>query len=121
VKPDRIHVIYKGINVIEYQRTSETKALTDYGVDAAKPYVLFVSRITRQKGVTHLVDAIRYLPWETQVVLCAGAPDSGEIATELRQNVRLGSVINQTDVLWVGTVTVLARLVVFGHKGEKKD
>ena len=87
VKPDRIHVIYNGIDVIEYQKTSETKALTDYGVDAAKPYVLFVGRITRQKGVTHLVDAIRYLPRETQVVLCAGAPDSREIAAELRQKV----------------------------------
>ena len=76
VKPDRIHVIYNGIDVIEYQKTSETKALTDYGVDAANPYVLFVGRITRQKGVTHLVDAIRYLPRETQVVLCAGAPDT---------------------------------------------
>ena len=51
------------------------------------PYVLFVGRITRQKGVTHLVDAIRYLPPETQVVLCAGAPDTPEIATELREKV----------------------------------
>ena len=51
------------------------------------PYVLFVGRITRQKGVTHLVDAIRYLPPETQVVLCAGAPDTPEIAAELREKV----------------------------------
>jgi starch synthase len=87
VKPDRVHVIYNGIDVIEYQKSSETKALTDYGIDPAKPYVLFVGRITRQKGVTHLVDAIRYLPRETQVVLCAGAPDSAEIAAELRQKV----------------------------------
>jgi starch synthase len=51
------------------------------------PYVLFVGRITRQKGITHLVDAIRYLPRETQVVLCAGAPDTPEIAAELRHKV----------------------------------
>ena len=69
------------------RRTSETKALTDYGVDPTMPYVLFVGRITRQKGVTHLVDAIRYLPPETQVVLCAGAPDTPEIAAELRDKV----------------------------------
>lgn len=87
VDPGRIHVIYNGIDLAEYQRTSETKALTDYGVDPAVPYVLFVGRITRQKGVTHLVDAIRYLPAETQVVLCAGAPDTAEIATELREKV----------------------------------
>ena len=49
--------------------------------------MLFVGRITRQKGVTHLVDAINFLPAETQVVLCAGAPDTPEIAAELRDKV----------------------------------
>ena len=87
VKPDRIHVIYNGIDLAEYQKTSETTALNDYGVDPAKPYVLFLGRITRQKGVTYLVDAIRYLPRDTQIVLCAGAPDTPEIATEMRQKV----------------------------------
>lgn len=87
VDPSRIHVIYNGIDLKEYQKTDDTKALTDYGVDPAVPYVLFVGRITRQKGVTHLVDAIRYLPNETQIVLCAGAPDTPEIATELREKV----------------------------------
>jgi alpha-maltose-1-phosphate synthase len=87
VDPARIHVIYNGIDLAEYQKTSETKALTDHGVDPAVPYVLFVGRITRQKGVTHLVDAIRYLPTDTQIVLCAGAPDTPEIATELREKV----------------------------------
>ena len=87
VDPARIHVIYNGIDLAEYQKTSETKALTDYGVDPSVPYILFVGRITRQKGVTHLVDAIRYLPPDTQVVLCAGAPDTPEIAAELREKV----------------------------------
>ena len=87
LKADRIHVIYNGIDLAEYQKTPETKALTDYGGNPAVPYVLFVGRITRQKGVTHLVDAIRYLPRETQVVLCAGAPDTPEIAAELRQKI----------------------------------
>jgi alpha-maltose-1-phosphate synthase len=87
VDPKRIHVIYNGIDLAEYQKTDETTALTDYGVDPTVPYVLFVGRITRQKGVTHLVDAINYLPPDTQVVLCAGAPDTPEIAAELRQKV----------------------------------
>src|SRR6516164_7636290 len=87
VQTDRIHVIYNGIDPAEYQKSSETKALTDYGVDPALLYVLFVGRITRQKGVTYLVDAVRYLPLETQVVLCAGAPDTPEIAAEMRQKV----------------------------------
>jgi len=80
-------VIYNGIDLTEYRKTSETKALIDFGVDPARPYILFIGRITGQKGVTHLVDAIRYLPRETQVVLCAGAPDSPEIAAEFRQKV----------------------------------
>ena len=87
VDPERIHVIYNGIDLAEYQKTADTDALVEFGVDPAVPYILFVGRITRQKGVTHLVDAIRHLPADTQVVLCAGAPDTPEIAAELRQKV----------------------------------
>jgi len=87
IDPARIHVIYNGIDLNEYQYTPATDALDKYGVDKTKPYVLFVGRITRQKGVTHLVDAIRYLPPGTQVVLCAGAPDTPEIAAEMREKV----------------------------------
>jgi starch synthase len=100
VDPRRIHVIYNGIDLAEYQKTSETKALTDYGVDKAIPYVLFVGRITRQKGVTHLVDAIRYLPSETQVVLCAGAPDTPEIAAELRAKVEAARK-DHPRIVWI--------------------
>jgi starch synthase len=87
VDAGKVHVIYNGIDLTEYRYTAATDALTKYGVDPAKPYVLFVGRITRQKGVTHLVDAIRYLPPGTQVVLCAGAPDTPEIAAEMRAKV----------------------------------
>jgi starch synthase len=87
VDPARIHVIYNGIDLDEYQKTADTKALTDHGVDPKVPYLLFVGRITRQKGVTHLVDAISHMPGDTQVVLCAGAPDTPEIAGELRTKV----------------------------------
>ncbi len=57
VDPAKIHVIYNGIDLNEYQYTDATDALDKYGVDKTRPYVLFVGRITRQKGVTHLVDA----------------------------------------------------------------
>jgi starch synthase len=87
VDPGRIHVIYNGIDLQQYQYTPEISALEKYGVDPEKPYVLFVGRITRQKGVTHLVDAIQYLPPGTQIVLCAGAPDTPEIAAEMRAKV----------------------------------
>ncbi|HTM18427.1 MAG TPA: glycogen synthase [Terracidiphilus sp.] len=100
VDPGRIHVIYNGIDLKEYQKTPDTNALTDYGVDPAVPYVLFVGRITRQKGVTHLVDAIRYLPKETQIVLCAGAPDTPEIATELREKVEAARK-DHPRIVWI--------------------
>jgi len=87
VDPAKIHVIYNGIDLQQYQYTPHQDALLKYGVDPHKPYVLFVGRITRQKGVTHLVDAIKYLPPGTQVVLCAGAPDTPEIAAEMRAKV----------------------------------
>jgi alpha-maltose-1-phosphate synthase len=100
VKPERIHVIYNGIDLKEYQKTTETTALTQYGVDPNVPYVLFVGRITRQKGVTHLVEAIRYLPKNTQVVLCAGAPDTPEIAAEMREKVEEAKAFNP-KVVWI--------------------
>ena len=87
VDATRVHVIYNGIDLAEYRKTSSTAALLKYGVDPAVPYVLFVGRITRQKGVTHLVDAVRYLAPGTQVVLCAGAPDTPEIGAEMRAKV----------------------------------
>jgi starch synthase len=100
VAPERVHVIYNGIQLDEYQKTSETTALATYGVDADVPYVLFVGRITRQKGVTHLVDAIRYMPPNTQVVLCAGAPDTPDIAAEMRQKVDEARKSNPR-VVWI--------------------
>ncbi|MGA9585302.1 MAG: glycogen synthase [Terracidiphilus sp.] len=115
VDPMRIHVIYNGIDLAEYQKTSEINALKDYGVDPAIPYVLFVGRITRQKGVTHLVDAIRYLPAETQVVLCAGAPDTPEIATELREKVEAARK-NHPRIVWIEKmVTKQETIQLYSH------
>jgi alpha-maltose-1-phosphate synthase len=87
IEPHKVHVIYNGVDLDEYQYTDEVSALKKYGVDPARPYVLFVGRITRQKGVTHLVDAIPFMPPGTQVVLCAGAPDTPEIAAEIRAKI----------------------------------
>ncbi len=100
LQPEKIHVIYNGIDLAEYDKTSDTAALSKYGVDPSQPYVLFVGRITRQKGVTHLVEAIRYLPRDTQVVLCAGAPDTPEIAAEMRQKVAEAQA-SHPHVVWI--------------------
>ena len=100
VDPNRIHVIYNGIDLDQYRKTSATDALVKYGVDPTLPYVLFVGRITRQKGVTHLVDAVAYMPKNTQVVLCAGAPDTPEIAAEMRKKVDDIKTTNP-HVVWI--------------------
>ena len=101
IDPSKITVIYNGINVEQYKRTSETSALVKYGVDPAKPIVLFVGRITRQKGIIHLVNAIKYIHPDVQIVLCAGAPDTKEIAAEMEtavENVRREGFNN---VIWI--------------------
>lgn len=100
VDPARVHVIYNGIDLDEYQKTDDKTALKEYGVDPSVPYVLFVGRITRQKGVTHLVGAIRHLPKDTQVVLCAGAPDTPEIAAEMRAKVEAAKK-DHPRIVWI--------------------
>ena len=96
----RVHVIYNGIDVAQYRKTAANDALVKYGVDPAKPYVLFVGRITRQKGVVHLVDAVKHLPAGMQVVLCAGAPDTREIAEEMREGVETARAAGG-KIVWI--------------------
>ncbi|MEN8185855.1 MAG: glycogen synthase [Bacteroidota bacterium] len=100
VDEEKIEVIYNGINLQEYVVTEETSTLEEYGIDKSKPYVLFVGRITRQKGIIHLVNAIKYIDPDTQVVLCAGAPDTPEIAKEMEDSV---NEVKKTrdNVIWI--------------------
>ena len=115
VDPGRIHVIYNGIDLEQYQYTEDTSALTTYGVDTAQPYVLFVGRITRQKGVTHLVDAVAHLPPNTQVVLCAGAPDTPEIAAEMRGKVEAARKAGG-NVVWIEKMVTKAEAIqLYSH------
>jgi glycosyltransferase involved in cell wall biosynthesis len=81
--PHKIHVIHNGIDLDEYHRVEAPDVLRKHGVDPDQPYVLFVGRITRQKGIIHLVRAIQHLDPGFQIVLCAGAPDTPEIKAEM--------------------------------------
>jgi glycogen synthase len=87
VPSERVHVIHNGIDADFYAPDPSTDALERYGVDPATPYVLFVGRITRQKGIVHLVRALRHLDPEIGVVLCAGQPDTPAIAAEMEAGV----------------------------------
>jgi starch synthase len=81
--PARVHVVHNGIDADEYRPVVATDVLERHGVGPGQPYALFVGRITRQKGLSHLLRAARELPG--QLVLCAGAPDTPEIAAEARE------------------------------------
>jgi len=100
VPASRIHVIHNGIDLAEYSRKSSTAACRKWGIAPDKPFVLFVGRITRQKGIIHLVNAIPYIDPKAQIVLCAGAPDTKEIAAEMEAGV---AKIQKTrkNVLWI--------------------
>ncbi|OIO03902.1 MAG: glycogen synthase [Elusimicrobia bacterium CG_4_10_14_0_2_um_filter_56_8] len=100
VPASRIHVIHNGIDLAEYSRTTSSKALRKWKIDPAKPYVLFVGRITRQKGIIHLVNAIPHIDPEAQIVLCAGAPDTKEIAAEMEASVAKISKVHK-NVIWI--------------------
>jgi len=100
VDKEKVKVIYNGINLKKYVVTEETTTLEKFGIDKLKPYVLFVGRITRQKGIIHLVNAIKYMDPNTQIVLCAGAPDTQEIAKEMEDSVNDIRRIRD-NVIWI--------------------
>lgn len=100
VEEKKVRVIYNGIDLDEYNITSESSALDKYKIDKSKPYVLFVGRITRQKGIIHLVNAIKYIDRETQIVLCAGAPDTEDIGREMKSSVEKVQQ-NRDNVIWI--------------------
>ena len=100
VRPERLHVIYNGIDTQLYRPVDATDALERFGVDARRPIVLFVGRITRQKGIVHLARAIGSIDPSAQVVLCAGAPDTPEIAVEMEQAVA-DAQRQRGNVVWI--------------------
>jgi alpha-maltose-1-phosphate synthase len=100
VDPARVHVIHNGIDLDEYQKVQSTTALKRHGIDPAKPYLLFVGRITRQKGIIYLVRAIEFMDRDFQIVLCAGAPDTKEIAAEMNQALAAAKK-KRPDIFWI--------------------
>jgi glycogen synthase len=100
VDPARVQVIHNGIDLDEYRRVEATDALVRDGIDPKKPYLLFVGRITRQKGIVHLVRAIPFMDPDFQIVLCAGSPDTPEIADEMKKALAAAQK-KRGDIFWI--------------------
>lgn len=96
----KTHVIHNGIDLEEYRRDPATDVLERHGVDPRRPYVLFVGRITRQKGIIHLVDAIPDIDPDVQVVLLAGAPDTEMIAQEMKDHIAAARA-RRKGIIWI--------------------
>lgn len=100
IDPGRVHVIHNGIDPEEYRPAAAQDALLRHGIDPARPFVLFVGRITRQKGIMHLVNAIPDIDPALQIVLCAGAPDTPEIGQEMEAGVAKVAA-SRPGVIWI--------------------
>lgn len=98
--PERVKVIYNGIDVEAWRPVEDPDLLARYGIDPARPSVVFVGRITRQKGLPYFLRAAAMLPEDVQIVLCAGAPDTPQILAEVEGLVR-DLQKDRAGVVWI--------------------
>jgi len=109
VDPAKVVVIHNGIDPERFRRTERRDALVRLGVK--EPYVLFVGRITDQKGIFHLLEAARRLPAGIQVVLCASSPDTPEIESRLTR-----AVEGRTEIRWINEMIPVEDVVeLYSH------
>ncbi len=100
VDPARVRVIHNGIDLDQYRKVDSIAALKRYGIDPNKPYLLFVGRITRQKGFQHLIRAIQFMDRDFQIVLCAAAPDTPGMAEEMKNAVERAKA-QRRGIIWI--------------------
>lgn len=117
VDPAKVHVVHNGIDVESWaapasdaEKAFAAEVVSRYGIDPSKPAIVFVGRITRQKGLPYLLRAVEQLPKDIQVVLCAGAPDTADIAREVSSAVAALQEIRD-GVIWIEHMLPRAELV----------
>lgn len=110
VDPEKVRVIHNGIDTDVYAPDPRTDVVERYGIDLDRPSVAFVGRITRQKGVTHLLDAAAQLDADAQLVLCAGAPDTEALGQEVAEAVA-GLRRSRDRVFWIDEMLPRADVV----------
>ena len=100
IDSNKVHVVHNGIDVTAWAPTSNPEFLERWGIDPNRPAIVFVGRITRQKGLPYLLAATESLPAEVQLILCAGAPDTPEIKVEVET--RVAHLQSQREgVVWI--------------------
>ena len=100
IDPERVRVVHNGIDLDRWQRIDEPELVRELGIDPERPSIVFVGRITRQKGLPYLLEAAKRLPADVQLVLCAGAPDTPEILAEVRAGVEALQA-ERSGVVWI--------------------
>ena len=100
IDPAKVHVVHNGIDVDAWAPTANPELLERWGIDSSRPSVVFVGRITRQKGLPYLLEAAERLPSEVQLILCAGAPDTPEIKAEVEHKVAQLQA-QREGVIWI--------------------
>jgi len=120
VDPTKVHVVHNGIDTEIFQPTVDVEVLQRYGIDPTRPYVLFVGRITRQKGLIHLLRAAFALAEGVQLVLAASAPDEKVIGEEVEAAINELRAARPHDVIWINVqvskpelVALLSQAAVF--------
>jgi starch synthase len=112
VNLEKTKVIPNGIDVDQYRRVSNPQLLASYQINPDKPFILFVGRITRQKGIIHLIRAIPYISSGVQIVLCAGAPDTEEIGKEMTKKVEEARAQTRNEIIWIRQWVPRSHIVV---------
>src|SRR4051794_3298013 len=116
VPHEKIRVIHNGIDLNQYRPKPDRTVLERYEIDPDRPFVLFVGRITRQKGIIHLVHAIKDLRPGIQVVLCAGAPDTPEIGREMTEAVERARRSTENPIVWIPQIVPKAEIIpIYPH------
>ena len=112
VNPKKIEVIHNGIDPAVYKPTYDPAVLAKYGVELDKPIVLFVGRITRQKGLPHLLAALNEINPSSQSVLVASSPDDVQIQQEVQDRIAESKSRNKQNIVWIDSHVPLHELLV---------
>jgi starch synthase len=110
--PQNVHVIHNGIDAKTFVPTQDDAVLEKFGIDTSRPYVLFVGRITRQKGLIHLLNAAKYFEAGVQLVLAASSPDEKSIGDEVEAAIVALRHMRPHDVVWIDHHVAKSELIV---------